>query len=823
MLVNWSSRAYNLCKAELRNLSRSTAGDLDGWISQAKQLQHDIDESKFTATRILEEGAKSQALREKEQDAASKAELLRKELDFNETLIGALEQIQIATGLLDKAKNAEADNELVSAVRELGNAQRVTAQLDSLQNSRFGGLLSRRAAQIKEGLGARISKSWNALITSDHEGRRIAIQSEVDIDGAVVSLVDITAAMKELGVLESHVARLYRELDAVVIGPRFSEAADGAVAELHVAAEHVGVSGRSESHDLASLADNVKKLITFLQDRLPEEATSLLLERLLPNLLVQLVNEQLDPSVPVAVDELVAYGPSMQHIQDLANFIAELDIEVPSEGDLSEWIERLPQNWLSRRREEALNLLRSTCYSAVARTKTAERVETQMVSSDDVMVAGEQQDEEWNEDWGEEEEDAKPTQAAPETQEDGEDAEGWGWGDGEGDEANKGDAKDNKKEAEDEDAEGWGWGGDEDAADEGVKDAAAEASSSAQTKSPSKAPAKSDRPRKPKEVTQQEITLRESFRITAIPDTLLDLINAVLTDASAISQPDFPIPDIRAAAAALSPIPTLLLALYRATARSFYATSPVADILIYNDSTELATRLEHLLQDLPSEHVLARRLPRAIESEVKSLHSFSRLAYGREMDSQRTILSDLLSSTSGFESCTNPLNAREYTSAIEDVVARIRDVAQLWKDVLCESARNQSLGTLLSHVTRKLISDILELASEPAGISEPESKQLKSYLDAVARLSDLFSVTSPDGEERSLVHVYTAAWLRFVYLGEMLEASLADIKYLWVEGELSLEFEAEEVVELIQALFAESEHRRGAIREIRRSSGGRVV
>ena len=190
------------------------------------------------------------------------------------------------------------------------------------------------------------------------------------------------------------------------------------------------------------------------------------------------------------------------------------------------------------------------------------------------------------------------------------------------------------------------------------------------------------------------------------------------------------------------------------------------------------------------------------------------------MDSQRTIISDLLSSTSGFESCTNPLNAREYQSAIEDVVARLRDIDTLWQNVLCDSARKQSLGALLSHVIRKLVTDILELASEPAGISEPESKQLKAYLDSVAQLSSLFSVQGPDGEERSLVHVYTPAWLRFVYLGEILEASLADIKFLWIEGELSLEYEADEVVELIQALFAESEHRRGAIREIKRSGRG---
>ena len=65
--------------------------------------------------------------------------------------------------------------------------------------------------------------------------------------------------------------------------------------------------------------------------------------------------------------------------------------------------------------------------------------------------------------------------------------------------------------------------------------------------------------------------------------------------------------------------------------------------------------------------------------------------------------------------------------------------------------------------------------------------------------------------------VYVYNWLRFQYLANILESSLVDIKYLWTEGELSLEFTVDEVVDLIKALFADSHHRRSAISEIRRA------
>jgi len=94
-----------------------------------------------------------------------------------------------------------------------------------------------------------------------------------------------------------------------------------------------------------------------------------------------------------------------------------------------------------------------------------------------------------------------------------------------------------------------------------------------------------------------------------------------------------------------------------------------------------------------------------------------------------------------------------------------------------------------------------------------QSGVLKGFCDEIAGLADLF--VDPADAGRTTVHVYAPGWLRFVYLGEMLEASLADIRYLWKEGELSLEFQAAEVVELVQALFADSPHRKEAIREIK--------
>ena len=52
-------------------------------------------------------------------------------------------------------------------------------------------------------------------------------------------------------------------------------------------------------------------------------------------------------------------------------------------------------------------------------------------------------------------------------------------------------------------------------------------------------------------------------------------------------------------------------------------------------------------------------------------------------------------------------------------------------------------------------------------------------------------------------------------LTEVLQSNLVEVKYLWFESELSLDFTAEEVVDLINLSFESNVGVRAAIREIR--------
>ena len=261
---------------------------------------------------------------------------------------------------------------------------------------------------------------------------------------------------------------------------------------------------------------------------------------------------------------------------------------------------------------------------------------------------------------------------------------------------------------------------------------------------------------------------------------------------------------------ALLSLPALVLAMFRAIAPSCYEINATGNMYLYNDCMWLTEKLRDFGQD-PSTPIRLK-----LDPDISALETYAKLAYGREMESQRTILGDFLDGAQGFTNCTEYPFTQECELAISSIVDRIREVNKQWSGVLSRSALLQSTGSLLSTVINKIIIDIEDMSD----ISEPESQRLVGYCTQLSKLEDLF-MQDREGDEGTgsvpLTAVYTPQWLKFSYLTNVLESSLADIKYLWHEGGLSLEYTADELVDLIEALFADSDHRRRAISEIRKS------
>ena len=808
------NQAQDEAKSEIRSLSASTAGDVDSWISNAKALQADILRSREVARQIVQEAEQGEKLKAKVHDQGNKVVLLEKEVEFNESLAGTLEHVRYANGLLQKAQDEAVKANVGKALDRLEDAEASIAGLEGLQTSRACDVLSGRAEELRRGLRDTVTECWNALIAVNHEQRTLRVEKDglkTEVPGAAVpaiSLELVVQAAKGLEVFDHLVMKLGKDVERAILRPRLMRDEDQLLALVEVSGNAINCSKKNEDTSAAALLQDLQRIFEFLATRLPPPITIPLSTTLMPALTARLEDRWLDPALPLTLSEVRVFSPLLGDVTALADQIEKYAWH--GSKALHDWVSNAPRGWLTKRREAVLGDVRGLVFTGLRERKTVERVETRVVSQGDGILGGGKQggDDDWDTAWDEPDEGSVKGSEKRSAKGDADDDDASAW-DLDDDEVDKQDKVSNGEGGE-EDA--WGWG-------DGDEDSAAKPPSPTATRKqpPPTTVGKPNGSTTPPRSKEQELTLRETFTTTHVPDGILTILQTLISDAETLaSDPDLSTSPIAPAASALYTLPTLALAMYRATAPTAYNKLATGNMLIYNDASHLSAQL----RDWQASQPPASRL--RLEKDAEALDLFAKRAYGSEMDSQRTILRDLLDGAQGFSNCTTPPFKAECEGAIEQTVDRLREVHRQWHEVLSRGALLQSLGSILSTATGKIISDIQDLPD----ISEPESQQLKHLLTALSSVKDIFTQKpqTSEGEgggeeqEQDMTFIYSPTWLKFQYLAEILESSLADIKWMWREGELSLEFEAEEVVELVRALFAESELRRRAIGEIR---GGR--
>ncbi|KAI7346424.1 hypothetical protein KC354_g14272 [Hortaea werneckii] len=800
-LLQSLKQAQDEVKKDIRSLSKGTAPDIDDWISKAKTLQQDILRSRDTARQIVAEHEAGRELKAKVQDKATQVRLLEKEVAFEDTLGGTLEHIRYANGVLQSVQNEAVGGDLTKALSKLETAQESIDGLESVKETKAFGLLQGRAKHLRDGLKETATAKWNEAIAI--KDRKVTITNTAP----PLSLEGIVKSAQGLAIFDGLLQKLSKDLERDILKPRMTVSTNGQVAKLEVNGASLLCSGTSGDLSCKSLFQDLESMIDFLARELPSSVSLPLSDGLISAVANRLEEQWLEPAVPLDVTGMPGFQETLGDVQHLADTIEKHGWHGAKQ--LRDWVQSAPRTWLTKRREAVLGDVRNLVFVGLRETKTVERVETQMISQDDQQAlqgdgGGGGQDDDWDTAWDEPEEDPKPNEASSSAgrTEDEDEASAWDTEDMEKEPAH-GDGNEDEDEGD-----AWGWG------DEDANKPASPVASKPPAPKGSGATGASQVP----QPAEREMTLRETFSVTLIPDGVFELLQQIVADAQSLAGPEYASSPIAPAASALYTLPTLALAIYRATAPTVYAKLDTGNMLIYNDTNQLASKLREWQNTQPPTSRLR------LDADVKALENFAKKAYASEMDSQRTIIRDLLDGAQGFTNVTKPPFKAESESAIDQTVDRLRALHTQWKPVLSSAALLQSLGSLLATATAKIIADVEDLGD----IGEEDSHQLRRLMEKLTAVKDLFATqVPPDGQPESatttgqdMTFIYCPNWLKFQYLAEILESSLADIKYLWHEGELSLEFEAEEVCELIEGLFADSDMRRRAMAEVRRGGNG---
>ncbi|KAJ2919551.1 hypothetical protein MD484_g865, partial [Candolleomyces efflorescens] len=166
----------------------------------------------------------------------------------------------------------------------------------------------------------------------------------------------------------------------------------------------------------------------------------------------------------------------------------------------------------------------------------------------------------------------------------------------------------------------------------------------------------------------------------------------------------------------------------------------------------------------------------------------------------------LVDGTQGFTFTGDQERYDECEEAINKVVRNIKDLARRIKPIPTKSKYYQALGRLVDTALSRVLHDITALPDIP----ELESTRLAELCRIFNSLEGLFS---EDPTQSSFVVAYVPSWLKFSYLSELLEASMADLTYLFEQGAL-VDFEIRELVNLVRALFADTQLRTAAINKL---------
>ena len=797
----------------------------------------------------MEQARQGEVLEEKVNDATSKVGLLNGELAFSKSLGATLERVQAIQTNLDLVQGAVLAGRFLEAVDIIGQ---VEGELDSIpvpRNTRVAGVLVAKVADLRTGVIEKLTDCWKAYVCTD--SARSSIKISRSLNGRLnlrhlflthahdfpepftVDMQTLVAAMTKLQLFDNVVLPLCKDLETLIIAPRLQVGADGKVGSLEVDSDEISVSGQSSNLSAEALFLDLDSIIAFLRTRLPSSVVEPVAQHLMPRLTSRLISTWLASAVPEDLDGMEDFQDTLSLAQSFGDSLDSF--KWPGKRDLIEWTRSIPNVWLRKRQETSLVQIRKLLSQGIGITESVERVETQVVSQHDEVFAGNHGGDDWDAGWSDDES-GSPTKthppgtsnAADGKDENDEDVSAWGL-DEEKDNGTDQDDEENPDSAKFyEDADAWGWG-DENEGEESRKAVPSSQPNSKTTQSNGQTGAP--------EQTEREITLKERYNITSLPKEILEMITQIVSDAEKLETSDLANSPIASAAPNLLSLPGLILAMYRASASTSYASHPSGSMFLYNDSVWLAERLQQLSSHHTTKsgkHIQSRTAHNLnLEAHVLALESYGKRTYVKEKESQRTIITDLLDGAQGFVHCTEyPFN-QECDIAIASTVDRLRDLHKQWKDVLSHSALLQSLGSLLSTVTDKIVVDIEDMPD----ISEPESQQLATYCSRIAALEALFLPTSPQPRAGPTAAtqqpqtdvqdpipptaLYASRWLKFQYLANILESPLVEIKNLWTEGELGLEFDTEELVDLVVALFADTPHRRNAVAEIRGRRGVR--
>ncbi|KAI0551086.1 hypothetical protein F4679DRAFT_179512 [Xylaria curta] len=783
-------------EADIHVINEETASDVSQWVANAKSLEEDINRTRTWASEIVRRSEAPDVSGKTTQEAEDKVNFLRQESAYNNQLYSALESIKVVSRLLDEAETARDERRILQSLHLLEESWTALDSIPVSKSCRVMKLLDIRAFELKSTVHDVFDHVWSSLVQIDAAESRVTVfKSRGDEQMSLANAVIGLQAYREV---DRRMAALWQGLDQVLISPRANRDQED-VPNIRVVNSALTLTGTADK-TVPSLFQDLEIVLEYLSERLPEELVYSLSNVMMPDLVPHIITSWLEPLVPTSLKDMDEF---QKIIDATESFCTRLEVlGFSGFEELQEWVQNVPRVWLAKCRETALDSIRTKLSQGLGVPKEIEHVETQTVSQEEGRKLAPADGDGWSVAW--DDSDAVSSNKEQPKQENTQDhgnegddgADAWGWGEDVDDDNETNTTlpetapKQNEAAEDDDPAAAWGWGDEED-----TTTAAGETSTA--EKAPHPHP------------STHELTLKETYNISSMPEPVIALISAILEDGACLAGNDGN--PVATAAPGLFSLPTLVLAMFRAVSPHYYALNAGGNMFLYNDTTYLSEQLSEIASNWKRRGDLAPRAKSMLrlDNDIKALQSFATRAYSSEMTTCRTILRDLLGGSQSLLQ-QDGIDSSSLQSQVDNAIIYVRTTAASWSDILAKSAWSQAVGSLVDIIASKVIADVMDLA----GIGQDDAYDIANLIARITELDDLFLPPGADKNSIPATSEYADSWLRLKYLSEVLQSNLQDVRFLWMESDLSLYFTVDEIVELIGLSFVDNARTREAVREI---------
>lgn len=207
-------------------------------------------------------------------------------------------------------------------------------------------------------------------------------------------------------------------------------------------------------------------------------------------------------------------------------------------------------------------------------------------------------------------------------------------------------------------------------------------------------------------------------------------------------------------------------------------------------------------------HIARKRLElnMSLEQEAVALGELGTQWFRAQVSIQIVALQESLQEADGFARAVDDRQYARQERAVQQVLHVLRHLHSVWAPIVPPRTLLRTMGELVDVVFAQVISMIKALED----IGEKESERLAALCRLLSQGAEQMLESTVDGAAGIGAAMVVPTWFKFMYLPEILTASLRDLEYLLFDpdsGGALEDYSKGEIVALIRALFADTPHR----------------